>query len=40
VIAPIVGVNPQRISQMLSERIPMPDAIARRIATAVAQAKK
>jgi hypothetical protein len=39
-IAPIVGMNAQRLGQMLSETIPMPDDVARRIAGAIAKAKR
>jgi plasmid maintenance system antidote protein VapI len=38
-IAAAIDLNPQRLSQMLNERIPMPAAVAQRVLEALGRAK-
>lgn len=35
VLAPKVGMNPNRLGAMLNGRLPMPDAVAQRVAEAL-----
>lgn len=38
-LAAEVGLNPQRLGEMLNEKVPMPDELARRVAEVIERTK-